>query len=152
MRLPRLSTLAFVSIVLLGLGAVATFWTFAWWTESSYTVNVSAPGSLKWTMWIPKPERSMSITTTGSLAVIGSIETMHGLLFNLTGTGSGQVQFSASGIAFGSDPLRLVPFRQPVGPGWSVAQWHLLRLAPVVGRNRECDRVEQCPVRRRSSR
>lgn len=100
---PKLSAFAWISIVLLLLGGLATFWTVFGWTEAGYVVNVAAPDDLAWTLWIPQPDRSMPLTTQGSVAVIGTVETAYRPLLTVTGTGGARIRYSTGGIALAAD-------------------------------------------------
>lgn len=117
---PRLSSIAVAAIVLLGLGATATFATVAWWVETSYGVSVSARDDVEWTLWVPNPGNPMPWTTVGTVAVAGAMTTPYGTLLNLTGRGSADVRFSTGGIGFGSGAFDLAP---PVNLSGRQGQW-----------------------------
>ena len=101
--LPKLSALAWTSVVLLLLGGVATFGTVFPSTVATYNVNVDAADTLSWTVWIPQPEESMPLTTQGSVAVIGTVVTADGPLLNVTGNGNAHIRYSTARIAFATN-------------------------------------------------
>lgn len=103
MPLPKLSALAGISIILLLLGGLATFWTVFEWTDESYDVSIAAPHTLEWTLWIPQPDRSTPFTTQGSIVVIGTVETAYGPLLNITGMGGAHIRYSTGGFAMAAD-------------------------------------------------
>ena len=119
-RIPRPSLLAIGAIVLLVLGGLATFWTFAWWTDSGYVVSVAVPDEVSWSLWVPDPGTTIPWTTDGSAAVVGPLDTPFGVLLNLTGTGPARVRFSTTRIGFGADPFQL---RTPINLSGREGQW-----------------------------
>jgi hypothetical protein len=102
-----LSTLA--SILLLIPGGFYAYSNIAWHVEWSYDVDVIAPDGVTWILWIPHPGVSMSSTTTGSVTVVGTLQTLYGTRINITGTGSGGVRFVNSTTVVGIDPWSGIP-------------------------------------------
>lgn len=91
-------------------------------------MNINAPGTVAWTLWIPQPERTMPMRIEGALTAVGTAETSYGRLLNITGTGSGRVRFSTAEVAFGANPFQLVPpvsltGRDGQGPNGSYRIW-----------------------------
>ncbi|HYY49081.1 MAG TPA: hypothetical protein VFA17_10450 [Thermoplasmata archaeon] len=105
--LALLSTLA--AILLLSLGGSYAYSNVAWHVEWSYDIDVVAPVGVTWILWIPHPGVSMPWTTTGSVAVVGTLPTSYGTRINITGTGSGGVRFSNSTTVVGIDPWSGIP-------------------------------------------
>jgi hypothetical protein len=127
-RGPLLVIATFVSIVLLVLGGFFAFLNFTWSVEWEYRVDVTAPDGAAWTLWIPHPGLPMPWTTSGSVAVVGSVETPYGTRINITGTGSGRVRFSNSTTLIGLEPRRGIPPGLSLSGGEGVNSTALYRL------------------------
>jgi len=109
LRVPEVlrSPIGIVGLALLVLGAFAASQSFLWLIEEEYYVRVDAPGGLEWTLWVPRHDTPMAWSVTGELLVAGPVETIHGVLLNLTGSGSAQVRFSRMTPMVGLDWLDL---------------------------------------------
>lgn len=101
------SRLGIAGLALLVLGAFAASQSFLWLVEEDYYVRVDAPPGVAWTLWVPHHDTLMSWTVSGDLLVAGPVETTHGILLNLTGSGSAQVRFFRMTPMVGLDWLGL---------------------------------------------
>lgn len=115
MAVPRKLTLtAVVALVLLFLGALASFWSVAWWIDRSYGVHITTAEQVSWTLWVPHPSVAITWTSEGAVQVAGSVDTQYGLRLNITGSGSARVRFFLSSIEIGERP-------SPVGQGLNLS-------------------------------
>ena len=119
MRVPGFlrSRIGLVGLALIVLGAFAASQSFLWLVEEYYYVRVDAPAGVAWTLWVPRHDTPMAWSVTGDLLVAGPVETIHGILLNLTGSGSAQVRFSRMTLMVSLDWLDL-----DAGVGLSGAQ------------------------------
>ncbi|HKW42688.1 MAG TPA: hypothetical protein VJP06_00750 [Thermoplasmata archaeon] len=136
-QIPRSLPIAVTSALLFAAGALATYWSLAWSVDAGYEVSVSAPGGVTWILWVPHPGIPMTGTTTGSITVVGPVQTVYGTLLNLSGTGSGMVRFAVHTIGYGSDPFRVGPLinltgREGQGP---TRTYHVLRQSSDAAAN-----------------
>ncbi len=122
MRVPEIlrSPIGVVALTLMVLGALAASQSFTWWVEEGYTVHVIVPADVEWTLWVPQHDSPMSWSVTGDLIVAGPVETLHGVLLNLTGSGPAQVRFHRTRLLVG---LGWLDFDAGVGLSGAEGTW-----------------------------
>lgn len=79
---------AVCGVLLLILGSAVLYGSVAWDIENRYFAWVTAPEGVRWTLWLPMPELPVSVSTQGAVLSFGTLNTLHGTMYNVTGTGN----------------------------------------------------------------
>jgi len=94
-----------IAITLLGLGAFSAALSAGWWIGRSYVVGIVAPPAVSWTVWVPAPDVGIPYAMDGVVQVQGRVESIHGTLLNVTGSGEANIRYTETTFALGTDPF-----------------------------------------------
>lgn len=101
----RTSTLFVVGILLIGLGSLFASSAAYRSGETEYTLNVSAPYGVAWTLYIPKPATAMEVAVGPFPQTLGTIDTFRGLMDVLSGSGPAYVHYRLAWSSWRATPL-----------------------------------------------
>ncbi len=96
----RWPILAVLGTGLLVLASTAIYAEGSWDIENNYSVWITAPPEIRWTLWLPKPETPIPLTAQGSVDVLDEVDTIHGPYLNVTATGNVTLEGTAHRSAF----------------------------------------------------
>jgi len=94
-----------IALILLGLGAFSAALSAGWWIERSFEVWFDAPPTVSWTAWVPAPVVGIPYAVDGVVQVQGRVESIHGTLLNVTGSGEATIRYTETTFALGTDPF-----------------------------------------------
>ena len=99
-RLAVTFALVIVAFGLLSIGSMLLDQSAKWTVEYNYEVSIIAPDDVNWTLYLPRPEKAMSISTNGSQISVSDVQTAHGLMYNVTGRGNAGIDQSLIEIVY----------------------------------------------------
>lgn len=99
-----------LAALLFALGGLVAYGNVARTIESEYSVVITAREDLAWNLSIPSPEVPMALDTTGVLRSVNPVESVHGLLHLVAGTGSVTLLYTRSRVALTSGPIAIDGF------------------------------------------
>ncbi len=70
--------------------------------ENHYHMLITAPDGVAWSLWVPRPEIPFNLEIKGTLYSIAQVDTVHGLMDNVTGEGTVKISgtLNRRGIGF----------------------------------------------------
>jgi len=83
----RDAALLVVTIVLLLIGSILSVFSLMHTVEWRYEVDIDAPSTVTWSVWIPAPAVDMDLRSSGDVISLGKVDTPYGMLENVTGSG-----------------------------------------------------------------
>lgn len=72
---------------------------------NAYYLDIRTPLGLVWTLWLPKASIPMSLSVSGSVRSVASIDTVFGEMENVTGEGTANIVWSADRILDATGPM-----------------------------------------------